>query len=421
VEGPVSDRLRLMLGSRALRPLFEVRTTRRPFTIGDPEPLAEITLDDAQYFACSGGHVLRGEPLRRVEVEQVADGGLERAATFLAVMRDSCRLTPSRASKFQTGLALAGYVPEHAVDFGGIRLDAEGSAADFALAMARRYFADFVTREPGTRLGEDAEELHQMRVGARRLRTTLGDYGAVLPAHFGALRDELGWAAAPLGRSRDLDVQRNALAERQTAAPAELTSAFVPLLALMDAERATARQELLAHLDSERYRDFVRAMALALRTPDAPEDPTTSAREAAARVVRRRFRQFRREALLLTRHAPATQHHDVRRRARRLRYSLDCALPLIGNTAVQLLSAVRGVQDLLGELQDRDVMIAWLRDQQGREAAPLPWATQQLIERLTTADAGRMRALRKQWPKAFARARRRWRPVRQAFLGLQGQ
>ena len=49
----------------------------------------------------------------------------------------------------------------------------ESSMGDLAYAVLRRQLAVLRDKEPGTRLGEDPEELHDMRVATRRLRAAL--------------------------------------------------------------------------------------------------------------------------------------------------------------------------------------------------------------------------------------------------------
>ena len=44
---------------------------------------------------------------------------------------------------------------------------------ELAYAVLRRQLAVLRDKEPGTRLGEDPEELHDMRVATRRLRAAL--------------------------------------------------------------------------------------------------------------------------------------------------------------------------------------------------------------------------------------------------------
>jgi triphosphatase len=415
-SGPVSDRLRLLLGQRMLRPLFEVRTLRRPFLVieGD-DALAEITLDDTQFFACPGGHQLRAEPMHRVELEQVANGGLARAASLMDEMRRGCRLIAARDSKFGTGLRLAGFTPEHALNFGDVSFEPEGSATDFALASARRQFAEFLWYEPGTRLGEDPEALHQMRVASRRLVTGLGDFASALPASFATLRAELDAIVEPLGRLRDLDVQRDMLVQQREAATEGTATAFAPVIDAMDEERAAARADLLRHLDTPRYRAFVSAMAAALRVPELMTGVPEHAHELAERVVRSRYRTFQRRGVRLKPGSEATAYHAVRRRARRLRYALDTTAPLFGRRGTRMLNAVRDVQDVLGAHQDADVAAVWLRGLSRKRGEALPPATHMLIGELSGAHEESMRLLRKRWPRVFIRVRKRWRALRDSF------
>lgn len=64
-----------------------------------------------------------------------------------------------------------------------------------------------LTHDPGTRAGEDPEELHQMRVAVRRMRATLKAARPLLErAWADDLRVELGWVGRALGPVRDADV-----------------------------------------------------------------------------------------------------------------------------------------------------------------------------------------------------------------------
>jgi len=77
---------------------------------------------------------------------------------------------------------------------------------DRAFAVLRRRFSEFLAFEGGTALGEDPEQLHQMRVSTRRARAALRVFDSVLPASLLEARDELPWVAQALGAVRDMDV-----------------------------------------------------------------------------------------------------------------------------------------------------------------------------------------------------------------------
>ena len=124
---------------------------------------------------------------------------------------------------------------------------------ELAYAVLRRQLAVLREKEPGTRLGEDPEELHDMRVATRRLRAALSLFADVLPVRAQVFREELGWLGRLLGAVRDLDVQLEGLADMATAtaglarrrAPGRTTIPLADLSALLEHEREAARAAML--------------------------------------------------------------------------------------------------------------------------------------------------------------------------------
>ena len=87
-----------------------------------------------------------------------------------------------------------------------------GVTADDVVAEAGRkvlrfHLARLIAREPGTRLGEDPEELHGMRVATRRMRAAWRVFGdGFQPEGTSRYRNRLRDVAGKLGAVRDLDV-----------------------------------------------------------------------------------------------------------------------------------------------------------------------------------------------------------------------
>ena len=79
--------------------------------------------------------------------------------------------------------------------------------------------------EAGTRSGADPEDLHQMRVALRRMRSVLKLSGALVGDGAEPVRAELGWLGQSLGEVRDYDVLIGHLRERNITAPFH----YVPL------------------------------------------------------------------------------------------------------------------------------------------------------------------------------------------------
>ncbi len=199
--GPVGRRLRAIVGSRRLREVLQVRTRRRPFAlrVGGVD-VAEIALDDTMIVVGTGQRPMQ---LRRVEVE--VQPGLARRARSRSSSNSACpadsnrRASPSsRRACWPSGEEIPG-----TPDLGPTDVSAESTMGDLAFAVLRRQLAVVRAKEPGTRLGEDPEELHDMRVATRRLRAALSLFEAVLPVRAQVFREELGLAGpAARGRAR---------------------------------------------------------------------------------------------------------------------------------------------------------------------------------------------------------------------------
>src|ERR671911_3127403 len=210
--GPVGGRIRPLVGRRELRPLFTFETRRQGFALllegsadgnRDAVRIGEVSLDTSE--------IPLGEEtasLTRVEVEAT----LGMAPTpdlhgFVDEMQSALDLAPASTSKYETGLYASGLNPEGNSELGPTRIDPSMSLGEVAFAVLRRQFAEMEEHEPGTRLGEDPEELHDMRVPTRRMRAAMKVFEGALPVRATWLREELRWVAHALGDVRDLDVQ----------------------------------------------------------------------------------------------------------------------------------------------------------------------------------------------------------------------
>src|SRR5438270_317020 len=142
----------------------------------------------------------------------------------------------------------AGTVPPEAAAL--VRAFARGEAlAPVANARAGR-----VGHDPGVRLGDGPEDVHQARVGTRRLRSDLRTFRPLLDTGWVAgLREEAGWYAGLLGEVRDIEVLMERLEAQAYGLPKEDFAAVKPILTRLARERAGARGRLLAGMDRPRY------------------------------------------------------------------------------------------------------------------------------------------------------------------------
>src|SRR5215210_5378736 len=210
-EGPVGGRTRTLVGRRNIRPLFRIETRRQGFALlldgstdGNREDLriGEISLDTAEI-------PLGEEPTRLTRVEVEAAIGMAPTPdlhSFVDEMRSALELAPTSISKYETGLYASGLNPQGDSEFGPTHIDPSMSLGEVAFAVLRRQFAEMRDHEPGTRLGEDPEELHDMRVTTRRMRAAMKVFEGALPERARWLREELRWVAHALGDVMLLDV-----------------------------------------------------------------------------------------------------------------------------------------------------------------------------------------------------------------------
>src|SRR5215216_1050824 len=172
--GSVGGRTRTLVRGREMRQLFSIKTRRRGFALllegstdGNQEDvrIGEISLDTSEIPL--GEEAAR---LTRVEVE-AGIGMTPDLLGFVDEMQSALELTPASTSKYETGLYASGLNPER--DSGSTRVDPSMSLGEVAFAVLRTQFAEMQNHEPGTRLGEDPEELHDMRVPTRRMRAAM--------------------------------------------------------------------------------------------------------------------------------------------------------------------------------------------------------------------------------------------------------
>lgn len=408
----MSDRVRTIAGRAPLGRLFEVRTHRRSYAVReggeDGATVAQVELDETTVAP----QTLPATTFRRVEVEMT--GGVAPSAdveSFVQAMSYANHLAPTSTSKYEAGLRAASLDPSAVLDFGSEARDPAAGAADYAYAWLREQWAAFLQHAPGTRLGEDIEALHQMRVSTRRLRATIRVFDAVLPASFASFRDELQWVGHELGAVRDLDVQIDGLEELRANSSWEDAAALRPLIDVIAGERRDERVRLIELMDSPRYDALVAGLSAALRQGPPFGAPAPEVHAYAEPILRKRFKRVSRDGRRLTSESPAAEYHDLRIRAKRLRYSLEVFGELYGKPAERMASALKTLQDMLGDHQDAEVGIARLHAIVASHGHELPPATLVAVGRLIEQSRAQEQTLRADFPEDFERVVDRWRPL----------
>ena len=391
--GPVGWRVAALIGRRPLNQVLEVQTRRRPFVLHlGGEDVAEIALDETA-IAIDDQNPMR---LLRVEVE-VQPAWVEVLAPLVEDLQRSSGLAPAALSKFEAGVLARGYVIPSAINLGPTAVTPDTTIGALADAVVRRQLGAMVAREAGTRLGEDAEELHDMRVATRRLRAALDVFADILPPQFAALSPELAWLTQVLGTVRDLDVQLDRLdssPEWQStwASTPGATAPVDELRAVMTRERDRARAILLHALDSPRYERLTSGL-MALAQQGAGQR-SAAGHLPATGVLPGLIEQRHRAAVKASRRArrtgEAADFHKLRIRCKRLRYALEFVQDVYGEPATHFIRRLARLQDLLGGLQDCEVSMDRLHSLATRAQPPLSRASVFLMG--TVAEESRREA-----------------------------
>src|SRR5215212_955280 len=373
--GAVGGRSRALVGGREIHPLFRLETSRQGFglllegaTDGNPGDvrIGEISLDATEI-------PLGEEPIRlsRIEVEaEIGKAPTPELQGFVDEMQSALELAPASASKYETGLYASGLDPEGDSGFGPTRVDPSMSLGEVAFAVLRAQFAEMRSHEPGTRLGDDPEELHDMRVPTRRMRVAMKVFQGALPERARWLREELRWVAGALGDVRDLDVQIERFQAWKEVADEESSGFLDRILTITHKRRAEARKTLLEALDSGRYERLETSFAEMLRRGPASDlelaqtnghesEPVTA---AAPALISERYRKWRKAAKRLDETSSPEAFHDVRKKGKRLRYTLEFLSEVYGKPVHNLVKPLKALQDDLGDHQDAVVAAGYLRE-----------------------------------------------------------
>jgi CHAD domain-containing protein len=214
---------------------------------------------------------------------------------------------------------------------------------------------------PGAQKG-DVKQLHQARVATRRLREALpvvatGARGRKL------VRDVRRLTRA-LGPVRELDVALLTLDElgAEGTLPA---AAITKLRQVMGDERRRMHGEMCKRVQRVNI-DKVRKRAVSAKGRPADPEQLADARRRTARRAERLSAAIENAAGIYL----PDRLHEVRIAVKKLRYSMELARELSGSRATARLKTLKDAQDLLGRMNDLEVLIARVRAVQGSGKVP---------------------------------------------------
>ena len=387
----------LVLGITRGAPTAPVATlrTRRSATVvrdADGRALAEIADDTVRATVPAPGPGEPAEQLTWREVEVELAGGDADLTDGDALLEGLCdRLLAAGArpatapSKVGRVLAsrLGGGTVDRPEDGGGKRSRRRGqpTAERIVLAALEARLADLRDADLLIRTGQP-DGVHDVRVACRRLRSILAAYRPVLDrTATDPLRAELRRLGEELSDARDGEVALAHLRELVAGQPPELVPGPVAARLQQTAlrEDAAGRVRARAALEDPRYLRLLDALHGLLADPPRAERAGHSAktvlRDAQRRSTRRLARRIA-DARSAPPEAEGAALHEVRKAAKRVRYTGEVALGTLGRRTAALVDCAERVQDVLGEHRDSELTREWCL-QLGRAAFAAgenPWA-----------------------------------------------
>ena len=408
VPDPAADLVLAFTRTRVLEPVAQLTTIRRPVEIRghDGRLLAEV-VDDS--VSVSSSRHSAGS-FREVEIELHAPGRSGRRLLDAATSRligVGC-IAEAPMPKLARALGEPATRPPDVVV---TPLVADATVVDLVRHAMARSVAQILRHDPGVRLGDDPEHVHQLRVGARRLRSDLRSFAPLLERdRLVPVRAELGWLGTEVGAVRDTDVLADRLSTHIATLPETDAPSGARLLRRLANEADEARSVMLSALRGARYLELLDTVVDLAATPPFKEASVLTDRspdQVAAKIARRPWRRLAEAVDGLGDEPSDADLHQVRILAKRCRYAAEAVAPIIGPVGTRFAAAVADVQTVLGDHQDTVVAESWLR----HAAETIPDAGM-VSGQLIAMERSQRVALRAQWPAiwhtASSKKLRRW-------------
>lgn len=364
--GPLRDRLAPIIEMRALLPLARVRVDVQPLQVRNADVKTVVRMRLATHAVLDAG----GDPVPlapRLEVAGVL-GYARPLARVVAVLSAEAGLVDAPASMADEAIAASGGDPEGIRTKVQVPLRPDQRADKAALAVLRDLAGMVEANLPGTLADLDTEFLHDLRVAVRRSRSVLRELADAFPAEpLKQQRDALKWIQAITGPTRDLDVQLLDWDHLLSGLPAERHAALAPVRTLLAKHRAAALRALKRELRGPAYREawtsyrsfLAGGLGPARERPDAKRPII----DVAGGRVRKVYKRMVAMGTAVDETSPPDDLHELRKRGKELRYLLELFGGLWPAEVVRpMVKTLKGLQDVLGVHQDREVQADHLRD-----------------------------------------------------------
>ncbi len=253
-----------------------------------------------------------------------------------------------------------------------------GDWADIAIA---KHYKKILKHESEVLKDKDPEDLHQMRVGMRRLRSALSGFAPALNLPNAVSEKNISKIAKVLGKLRDIDVLQNTLITQYQPNLPKIEQKNLQLsLKSLKKERKSAFKDVKQILHSRRYIQFKTGIEAWLENPTYNTIAAVKIQRVLPDFLLPQAGSFllhpgwlvgvkiesgevnfsQRQDMTTISSSQAKILHDLRKSAKKTRYNMELFKRFYGNLYNDYLQQITKVQEVLGDVQDTAVLIDFL-------------------------------------------------------------
>ncbi|MDJ0689747.1 MAG: CHAD domain-containing protein [Xenococcaceae cyanobacterium MO_188.B32] len=251
---------------------------------------------------------------------------------------------------------------------------------DWATIAIAKHYKKILKHEPKVLQDKDPEELHQMRVGMRRLRSTITGFAPALDLPEEVGEKQIGKIAKILGKLRDLDVLLDTLKTGYASVlPSKEQKILDKAIQVLGKKRTKVFKQVKSTLKNQNYQHFQQKIDNWLKNPQYKQIAALEIREVLPDLLSPQISRFllhpgwlvgvnieAGKVKLSDRPAPEIVEqilidrgedlHDLRKEAKRSRYNMELFTDFYCDTYAHYLKQIKELQSVLGEIQDSFVL-----------------------------------------------------------------
>lgn len=255
---------------------------------------------------------------------------------------------------------------------------------DWASIALRQHWEKIISHEEAVIADKDPEELHQMRVGMRRLRSAINGFASILILPKAANNKRIGQIAQVLGQLRDIDVMQENLANYLPNLSAAEQKRMNQALKYLGKKRKIALKKVQQILRSKQYHQLKEALHNWLENPYFESIGVLPIKEVLPDLLLPEISKIllhsawlvgvkidQTQQILFAHKSPETLGelmttdgyllHDLRKQAKRVRYQMSLFVEFYGDNYHGYLGDVKKIQEYLGNIQDGVVLSEFLQ------------------------------------------------------------